>query len=261
VRFGVQSRGVCGKVALFALWVALVGAALPREAAASPEIPRLTGPLIDNANMLDPADQARVSSRLSDMFASGGPQMQVWTFPSLEGDDIAPVGIRAAEAWKLGRAGRDDGIILLIAARERRTRLEVGRGLEGVVPDILAGRLLQDVLRPALRAGRTADGILAVAGAVEAAARGELPPLPPASKAARGDSGESRSSWLAYVLPLLFIAGTLLSRGGRSRKGQRRGGGFVVFPGLGGGGGFGGGRGGWSGGGGSFGGGGSSGDW
>ena len=200
------------------------------------------------------------------MFQTGGPQMQVWTFPSLEGDDIAPVGIRAADAWKIGRAGKDDGGILLIDARERRTRLEVGRGLEGAIPDVIAGRILRDVLRPALRAGQTYDGILGVIAIVEKAARGELP----AGVAGPADGRDARDEGFnpfklffgVVFFFLVFILGPLGSLLGGRRRGGRSGG--IFFPGCGGGGGWGGGGGGgggWSGGGGSFGGGGGGGDW
>lgn len=247
--------------ALVAAAFAVLCVGLSASSLASPRLPPLSGPVVDEANMLSASERVRVESRLSDMFASGGPQMQVWTFPSLEGDDIASVGIRAVDTWKIGREGRDDGVLLLIAARERRTRLEVGRGLEGAVPDILAGRLLRDVLRPSLRAGRVADGILAVAGAVEKAARGERPELPPASGSPSGESGEPGSRSVVPLFVFLFVFFMILSRLGSSLGGGRRRGGGVVFPGLGGGGGFGRGTGGWSGGGGSFGGGGASGDW
>jgi uncharacterized protein len=236
---------------------------------AQPEVPPLSGPVIDQADMLTSGEEGRLESRISELFASGGPQMQVWTFPTLKGDDIAPVGIRAADAWKIGRDGKDDGVILLIAQRERRTRLEVGRGLEGVLPDVLAGRILSDVLRPALRGGQTYEGILGVVGAVDRVVRGESLALAPGSNSPLGGGG-GEGGVLARLLPalvplifLFLLVSGIAGRGGRRRRGVAP----LLFPGVGGGGWGGGswrgggGGGGWSGGGGGFGGGGASGNW
>lgn len=243
-------------------------------ALAQPAVPSLSGPVIDQADMLSSGEEGRLAERIRGVFQSGGPQIQIWTFPSLEGDDIAGVGIRAADAWKIGREGKDDGAILLVAERERRTRIEVGRGLEGVIPDVVAGRILRDVLRPALRAGATYDGFLGVVAAIESYSRGEAP-LPSDDERRRvipgvpvpGGGGGFPGGLFFIGFLVLFIFLQFVSRVlgfGRRRRGFRGDGVPPIIIGGWGGGGFGGGSrggGGWSGGGGGFSGGGASGDW
>jgi uncharacterized protein len=232
---------------------------------ASPEIPELRGPVMDEVRLLSADENARLEQRIRDIFQNGGPQIQFWSFPSLEGDDIAPVAIRAAEKWKIGRQGTDDGVLFLIALRERRTRLEVGKGLEGAIPDVMAGRLLRDVLRPSLRAGKPYEGIVGVVAAIDSLAKGQSPELPQETSlrgagknAEQGEGGILKIFlivlFLVFVVIQPFLA--LLGLGGLRRRHLSG-----VFGWGGGGWTRGGGGGGWSGGGGGFSGGGSSGDW
>jgi uncharacterized protein len=159
---------------------------------------------------------------------------------------IEDYSIRVAEAWKVGHRGLDNGVILTVAPNERRTRIEVGYGLEGVIPDAIASRIIQEFVLPAFRAGRYEQGILSGVDQILVAARGEEVQVPKTVRRGRGRASRSQPSLLVWLLVLMLF-------------GWR---GFFFLPFLGGPRGYRGGfGGGFGGGGGGFGGGGASGGW
>lgn len=179
---------------------------------------------------------------------------------SLEGDSLEDFTIRAAEAWKVGRKGIDDGVIFFAFVADRRMRLEVGYGLEAKIPDAVAKRLL-DTAKPGFARGDYAAGLASLADALEKVFRGE--PLPEG----RVRNGRARFPSGLIVFIILFLLFGLGSSRSRALRRSRHGGTYWGGWGGGGssGGGFGGGSwsggGGFSSGGGSFGGGGASGSW
>lgn len=186
-------------------------------------------------------------------------------FRSLEGESLEDYSIRLAQKWRIGQKSLDNGVILLIFVDDRKMRLEVGYGLEPVIPDIVAGALIRETLAPRFREQRYAAGIEAAVDAIYGRVAGESGPKAPAPSAPRG-----RPLPPAAVLVLLLIFGVfgvaILSaiRNSSRRAVTAGGGGWRSHPpifGGGGGGWSGGGGGGFSGGGGSFGGGGASGSW
>jgi uncharacterized protein len=253
------------------LWLGAVCALLvsaPRVHAL--EVPPLRSRVNDLAQLLPAERAAALEARLAAHEQQTQQQFALLTVPSLEGDSIEDFSIRVAEAWKLGNAKTDHGLVLVVAVKDRKTRVEVGYGLESVVPDAIAARVAREVLQPAFRQGDYAGGIDAAFGYLMQAARGEGTPAPPRAEP-RG-----RQSFLSgpLVLFLLFVLLPFLSRlggrGGRRGRGMRgawlpaiwgAGGGWGGGGGGWGGGGGGFGGGGFSGGGGGFGGGGASGDW
>jgi uncharacterized protein len=240
----------------------------------------------DYAQLLPAAARQRLEAKLADHERTTGAQMVVAIFPSLEGESLEDFSIRLAERWRVGDKRLDRGAILLVFVKERRVRLEVGYGLEPVVPDVVAAQIIREVLGPRFREQRYAEGIEAATDAVYA--RIETP----GSRAAGRDDhlgvptaprrGAGISPWTLGILAVFGVAGLMLAieaaRGGRARghaysAGGRRDwhspSGVVppIFGGWGGGGsggfgsGGGGDSGGFSAGGGSFGGGGASGGW
>ncbi|HET9933546.1 MAG TPA: TPM domain-containing protein, partial [Polyangiaceae bacterium] len=219
---------------------------------------------------------ADLEQRLTEYEKSTGHQFALLTLDTLDGDALESFSIRVVEAWKLGKKGKDDGLLLLVVKNDRKVRIDVGYGLEGTLTDALTSRVVRNVIGPAFRQGNYAAGIdRAFAALMAAADEGHA-----AEKPAPAASGPL--SWIAAVVgalftfaPILFIVVLIivvgrLGGGGRSRTrgwgGPWGGGGFGGggFGGGGfGGGGFGGGRGGggFSGSGGGFGGGGASGSW
>lgn len=225
------------------------------------------GRVADYAGLLDPAAAGRIEARLAEHERRTGSQMVVAIFRSLEGEDLEDFSVRLAQQWRIGRAGLDDGVILLVFVDDRRVRLEVGYGLEPVVPDAQAGRIIREVIAPAFRQQRYAEGIENAVEAVYALVDGgpapvtETPGPPPAVLG------------LILLVGAVFVLVTLLRAMRPGSRSRRRGytagrqGWYVPtgsHPGWGSsrggrGGGFGGG--GFSGRGGSFGGGGASGRW
>ncbi len=194
---------------------------------------------------------------LRDYEAKRGHQIVVHTTPSLEDLPISDYSIRIAEAWRVGHKGLDNGVILTIAPTERKLRLEVGYGLEGVIPDAIAKRIIEEVMLPEIRAGGMESGIELGVAHIMAAASGEPAPSRPRSRSRRRSSGLSPLVYLVLLVATFGLRGFffLPFLGGMGRGSYRMGGG-----GFGGGrGGFGGG--GFGGGGGGFGGGGASGGW
>lgn len=137
------------------------------------EAPALTGRVNDLAGMLSPETSRRLEQKLAAFERDTSNQVAVLTVPSLQGDDIDQFSIQVAESWKLGQKGRDNGVLLILAQAERKVRIEVGMGLQGVLPDITAGRIIRETMRPYLKSGNFDQGISVGVDAIIAATKGE----------------------------------------------------------------------------------------
>ena len=221
-------------------------------------VPALTGPVIDQTGMLSAGERQQVQQLVETLNASGKVQLAILIASSLQGYEIEPFSIKVVEKWQLGRKGVDDGLLLIVAPSEHRMRFEVGYGLEGEIPDVVAKRILSDQMAPYFRQNRFGDGLRV---AIEAVAQRLQIPLDSGvekiSLSRRADPRGHFSIWI-FLLIILAVFVTMIFGGGRHYGGG--GGGFGGGGGWGGGsGGFGGG--GFGGGGGGFGGGGSSSSW
>ena len=185
-------------------------------------------------------------TQLAQLERDTGHQVAVLTIPTLDGEDIEGFSIRVAENWKIGKKGNDNGAIFVVAVKDRRLRLEVGYGLEGVLPDAIAKRITADYIVPHFRQQDYAGGIVAGINAVDKVLRSE--PLPEAARQKTQNRGSNRNSpiMIAITFAILGLMG-FASRSGRQRNsmwGTRgRRGGPMIFGGPSGwgGGGFGGG--------------------
>jgi uncharacterized protein len=214
--------------------------------------------------VLSPADRDRLERRAAAEEQRTGNQVVAAIFPSLAGESLEDVSIRLAEQWKIGHAGRDNGVVLLVFLQDHKVRIEVGYGLEARLTDALAGSIIRNELAPLFRQGRYADGLDAGLTAIFQAIAGEyrapLARRPVALYAVR-------LAPIAFMLLSVVFFGMLAAAsrrqpGIRGRRGYTGGPGGWYFGGGGfGGGGGGGGGGGFGGGGGGFGGGGASGSW
>ncbi|MGI4845874.1 MAG: TPM domain-containing protein [Janthinobacterium lividum] len=274
------------RVLLLACMLA-AGLATPAFAQLKP-VPALTGRVVDEAGMLDAAQRERLTAVLADYEARTGSQIAVLLVKSTEPEAIEQFSIRVTDAWKLGRKGIDDGVLLMVARDNpsslRRLRIEAGRGVQGVLTDAQSKRILQDVIAPHFRQNHYYEGLVAGVGAIATLLNKESFPAPAQQqfpqRQVQVDTGGGFS--LFGILPLLigFFVLRSIFRPRRSRLsphhwGRRSSGlgnvatGIIlgnIMSGMGRGGGFGGGGGGFggggfSGGGGSFDGGGASGDW
>jgi uncharacterized protein len=138
------------------------------------DVPRLKGHVNDYAGMLSPASQRQLEALLTDFGQKESTQIALLTIPSLQGDSLEEFSIRVAEVWKIGQAEADNGAILLIAKADRKIRIEVGYGLEGRLTDLLAGRIIRNVIAPHFKAGAFDQGIAAGISAMMDAVRGEF---------------------------------------------------------------------------------------
>ena len=255
--------------------------AMASVALAAPKFPPLTGRVVDNAHVLSPETVQKLDGELAQLEAQTGHQLVVATVPDLQGYEIEDYGYQLGRTWALGKKGVNDGVILLVAPKERKVRIEVGYGLEPVLTDALTSVILQTKVLPQFKQGRMEQGI--VDGAESIIQQLALPAdqaQAVAQQAADQPRAQQRGPSSAHI-PVFFViliifwvlSGVLGVFGRRGRRGGgglwwllplllsssgRRGGGDD-WGGGGGGGGFGGG--GFGGGGGSFGGGGSSGSW
>ena len=233
------------------------------------DVPPLRGRVNDYAGVMR-SDQAQaLESQLAQFEQDTGHQVVVLTIPTLDGEDIEGFSIRVAENWKIGKKGFDNGVILLVAIKDRKLRLEVGYGLEGVLPDAIAKRITSEYIVPHFRAQDYAGGIIAGIDAVLKVIKQE--PLPESARKKVGGQSSDVNFLIMLavtfgVLGLMAFASVTNRRRNNfwSARGRRYppifwGGGGFGGGGFSGGGGFGGG--GFSGGGGGFGGGGASDSW
>ena len=240
-------------------------------AAAAVKFPEPGGLVNDSAGVLSGETEQRIEGFLGDLKAKTGAEVAVVTVPDMGGLDESTYAVELFEKWGIGSKERNDGILLLVAVGERRIRIEVGYGLEGIITDGTAGQIRDDYIVPSLRSNDYDTGILRGAGAIAALiARDKGVELGGAPAVSQRTTNRRRSSGPAALFQLIFIIIVFVvlsrSRGGRGLLmgmllgqmigGSRRhyGSGFGGGFGGGGGGGFGGFGGGMSGGGGASGG-------
>lgn len=264
------------------------------------EVPPLRGHVNDYAALLSPSAASYLEQQLTEFEQAESTQIVVLAIDSLVDESLEEYSIKVAEAWKIGQQKIDNGAILIIAKQDRKIRIEVGRGLEGKLTDLVSGRIIRNEISPRFKEGDFDGGVAAGVMAIMAVAKGEYSAAPrdlrqgkkganPAftllifvglaavflgsiSKILGGVAGAVGLPLVAFLtfsgismLLLLFLAAGGFVLGLVIAFLFGSGGGF--FGGFGGGfgggygGGFGGGSGGFSGGGGGFGGGGASGDW
>src|SRR6185503_4991960 len=116
--------------------------------------------------------------------------------PTTQPEEIEQYSIRVVEAWKPGRKGVDDGVLLLVAKDDRRMRIEVGYGLEGAIPDAIAKRIIEETVKPYFRNGDFHGGIAAGVEQILKVIQGEALPAPPKRSSAPGD----------HVVTLFYVA-------------------------------------------------------
>ena len=169
-------------------------------------VPKLTDPVMDTAQMLQPEEREELNGHLLQYSREKGSQIAVLTVPAISPETPFDYSARVMEEWKLGRKDVSDGVLLLLVRDERKTHLAVGRGLEGAIPDVYAKRILQDVLSPYLREGKTGEGVAAAVAQIEKLIAGEK--LPEAST--QSDAADDRMGNLLVLLVVLFFIGAFL---------------------------------------------------
>ena len=202
--------------------------------AAALDVPQLVGRINDYAGILSQGEKAALEKKLADFEQDQTTQMVVLTIPSLKGEEIDPFAIRVADQWTIGHKGKDNGVIMILAQAERKVRIEVGMGLQGVLPDITAARIIRDVMRPYLRGGDFDRGVEAGVEAVMSATRGEFKTAP--GEQTHRPRHRNASTFLTYLL-FTGIAAAALGSVSRPMGGLAGAAGlplasFMTFPGL-----------------------------
>lgn len=175
-------------------------------AAAEIAIPPLAARVTDQTGTLSQQQRAALEQTLAEFESRKGAQIALLMVPSTKPESAAQFAVRAQEAWKLGRKGVDDGVLIVVAKEDRELHIEVGYGLEGVLPDAVAKRIIEEEIVPRFKQGDFYGGLRAGIERIMRVVEGE--PLPP-PRAARG-SGTVGFDWLIPALFLALIAGNIL---------------------------------------------------
>ena len=232
--------------------------ALPSFAAF--EVPELKTRILDQANLIDAASEQQINQLLAGHEKASSNQIILVTLKDLQGYSIEQAGVEMGRAWGVGQKEQDNGIVLILAQAERKVRIEVGYGLEGVMTDAVSATIVQEYILPRFKTGDFSGGLLVGTQAIVAALGGEY-----IAPVAKGKKSGNRSGLPSIIFMFIFIAFAAMNRLGSSV--ERRGRSslwllpLMVLGGGSGGRSSGGGFGGFSGGGGGFGGGGASGGW
>ena len=188
---------------IFFLWC------LPYSACAL-EVPKLQGYVNDYAGMISPLAKSKIEEKLRAFEQSDSTQIVILTVPSLEGENIEEFGIKVGEAWKIGKKGKDNGILFIVPKQERKIRIEVGYGLEGKLTDLTAGRIIDLVIKPRFKQEDFDGGFIAGVSSLIDATRGEFRAEP--RPARRGQKGIS-----PFLSIVLFFGIFTLLMGSASR--------------------------------------------
>jgi len=197
------------------------------------EVPQLRGRVNDYASMLSPGAAGRLEQQLADFEKSDSTQIVVLTINSLEGESLEGYSIKVAEAWHIGQTKLDNGAILLIAKHQTKVRIEVGLGLEGVLTDLVSGRIIRGDMSPHFKNNDYDTGISAGVSSIMQVVRGEYKAQPRDLK-----QGKKSASPVVTLLVFLLVAVVFLGSFSKFLGGAAGAAGlpligFLTFPGLG----------------------------
>ena len=243
------------------LLVSLIGfLLLSSPSFAAFEVPKLKTRVLDQANLIDAASEQQINQLLAGHEKASSNQIIVVTLKDLQGYNIEHAGVEMGRAWGVGQKEQNNGIVLILAQAERKVRIEVGYGLEGVMTDAVSATIIQEYILPRFKTGDFSGGLLVGTQAIVAALGGEV--IAPVAKSKKSGDGSGLPSIIFMFIFMAFAAmGRIGGRGGRSRSSLWLLPLMILGGGSGGRSSGGGGFGGFSGGGGGFGGGGASGGW
>jgi uncharacterized protein len=217
----IPGRRLVELFAAVALLFALLfsGLALAWEAGTDglPRIPSLSSRVTDLTQSLTAPEREALEAKLADWEARTGNQMVALLVPSTQPESIEAYSLRVAEAWKIGRKGQDNGVLLLVAKNDRKARIEVGYGLEGALTDVTARRIIAEDMAPQFGAGRFAAGINAAVDRIFAVVAEGKPLPPPQTRETRASGGGFS---FELLLVLVFFVVPLLGRVLRSVFGK-----------------------------------------
>ncbi len=183
---------------------------LPQVWAQQAPVPAFDQWVVDETGTLDSNTLTHLADELAALDERKGAQLAVLIVPTTGADTVESYARRVFDAWKLGRKGVDDGILFLVAKDDRQLRIEVGYGLEGAVPDLLAGRIIREQVAPRFKQDDYSGGVVAGVESLMLLINGESLP-PPAAGAETGDDWAVETvllplAFMAFLMPPLFAA-------------------------------------------------------
>ncbi len=188
------------------------------------EVPVLKNRVNDYAGMLSSTTQRQLEATLRDLERTDSTQIVVLTLRSLEGENIEEFSMRVAETWQIGQKGLDNGALLIISIKDRKIRIEVGYGLEGTLTDLMAGRIIRNIIAPRFKAGNFDQGVTDGIQSMIQVVRGEFK----ATKSVRSPASRP-SPWHGnYYSLIVFLF--LVNMMGRIRRPLGAVSGGVLFP-------------------------------
>jgi uncharacterized protein len=181
------------------------------------DVPKLDSRVTDLTATLNAEQAQALDSKLAAFEAKKGSQIAILIVPTTQPEDIAEFGIKVADLWRLGRKKVDDGLILIIAKDDRKLRLEVGYGLEGVIPDAIAKRIIAETITPYFKNGDFVGGVDAGVDQIIGLIDGEALPAPVQQN--QNYSQQNEGGFLFVLFGGLFAGSLLSSMFGRAAGG------------------------------------------
>jgi len=207
-------RVIAGWLPRLLLAAAVLLGSLP--AMADVAVPPLKTRVTDLTGTLDAQQQQSIEKSLAALEAKKGAQVAVLIVPTTQPETVEQYAVRVEEVWKLGRKGVDDGVLLVIAKEDRKLRIEVGYGLEGVLPDAVAKRIIVDDIAPYFKKGDFFGGISAGVDHIARLIDGEQLPPPKAKAQGHSDDWDPGSLFMVGLFAVIFLGGILRAIFGRA---------------------------------------------
>lgn len=173
-------------------------------------VPPLKEAVTDVSGLLSAVQKAELEQRLRAFSAQKGSQLAILIVPTTRPETIEQYAIRVAEQWQLGRKGIDDGVLIVLASADREVRIEVGYGLEGALPDVIADRIIEEIMIPYFRQNDYFGGLKAGSERVIAVIEGE--PLPPPPAQARSNTGQGFEGFIPIFFVIVAFLGSMLKK-------------------------------------------------
>jgi uncharacterized protein len=170
------------------------------------EAPPLKGRVNDYASMLSAPAARSIEAKLAAFEQETSNQVVLLTIPSLQGETIEAFAIKVGETWKIGQKDKSNGVLLILAKKERKIRIEVGTGLQGSLPDITAGQIIRNVIAPSLRAGDADKGIGSGISAIIDATKGEFKAPAVSDRPAKKKKNNKYGTFI-----VLLVVGTIIT--------------------------------------------------
>ncbi|MEP7181367.1 MAG: TPM domain-containing protein [Betaproteobacteria bacterium] len=172
------------------------------------DVPLLSGRVVDNAEILKPATRDRIAAALKAQEDATGNQIAVLTVPTIGGDSVEEYATKVFESWKLGKKGKDDGVLVVVVPNDRKMRIEVGYGLEGTLTDVAAARIIRNAMTPQFKAGDYDKGVEDGVTAIIATLQGKAGVA--AEPAAAGGAKSFFESGAGIPFPMNLLVGAFV---------------------------------------------------